>query len=410
MTNRTKNGGDVAVNKHMILGLWVSLLMAYGYCAQADTPVGRAWEEVQVVGSVNPFPRDTFAACTVEDEEEGYIFGGGEDLVNFPIGDEQGNFAFFDNDLYHWEVVSNGNLRFEKMPVISLESPSARGFPEIVCTEDAVYLYGGVNDQFNSVDDPFWKYDTETRQWTQLDPIPVQTPNAQPTAGFGELNGVAMQVVDEDEIILFGGIYSFLDFSTFTIVLDTIDQTWRYDIGSDTWTDISSTSADAPEPKHIARSGLVEYDDDEYVLVYGGEQVIFSSMGPGFPIDTETHLINVESGETIRRASGPAQNYTTFACNEEFCLLSGGDVAGTTCPDGSPQKVTNDTYLYHVKENNWQLLELGNMPAPAKRARSVSAGNYVYKFGGFDIVCSTEGDTQPLQEDKIYRIRFDEDD
>ena len=201
-----------------------------------------------------------------------------------------------------------------------------------------------------------------------------------------------------------------MDFSTPTIVLDTIDQTWRYDVKFGTWTDISSTSADAPEPKHIARSGLVEYDDDKYMLVYGGEQVIFSNMGPGFPIDTETHLINIESGETIRRATGPAQNYTTFACNEEFCLLSGGDVPGTTCPDDSPQKVTNDTFSYDVDKNDWKRLEPGNMPAPAKRARSVLADDYVYKFGGFNIVCNADGDTQPLQEEKIYRIRLDDDD
>ncbi len=370
---------------------------------EESTPavVGDSWEELAVdpTGD-NPFPLDTFAVCTTK-KDGGFIFGGGEDLVNFPVGDSQGNFAIFTNELYSWKVLEDPvRIKFEKLPAPAGQpAPSRRGFPEITCTKKTVYLYGGVDNQFNTVDDPFWKYDVDSGQWTALPSIPV---SPDPAAAPGQLNGVTMQLW-KGTITLFGGVFADLNTFTFTSVNDI----WEYDIADQTWTNVPLPGTpDDPKEKHIVRSSLVE-DGDTRMLLYGGEQAF------PFPIDNELHLLNLKSGEITKRASGPLQNYEAFACNENRCILAGGDIAGSLCGD-SQQKVTNATHLYEVESDTWQLLELDNMPAPSKRSRGVWVDGYFYKFGGFDIGCFSDPETgeivsKPIREEKLYRLRLDED-
>ncbi len=368
----------------------------FGLCcasALADPPavVGSSWEEVPIDATgANPFPLDTFALCSTK-RESGFLFGGGEDFLVFP---NQFPFADFTNNLYSWRVLEDP-LRIKFKLISSGRGPSERGFPEIVCTRGKVFVFGGVDEEFTTVLDSFWQYDVRADQWTFLSGI---APSPSPK------NGVTMQL-KRGRIFLFGGILS----APFQGIFETSDEIWRFSIKRQKWTLMAPSGApDTPKSKHLARSGIVELSDTQ-MLIFGGERFEPTPENPfNFPIDVEVHLMDLRSGDLVRLADGPQQNYEAFACNENRCLVFGGDTPGS-CGD-TPQNVTDATWLFEVATNSWQELELGNTPDPAKRSRGAWADGFFYNFGGFNVVC-TDPDTgtfQKVSETRVHRLRLDE--
>ncbi len=367
-----------------------------GLCSdsvQADLPaqVGSSWEEVPIDASgANPFPLDTFALCSTR-RESGFLFGGGEDFLVFP---NQFPFADFTNNLYSWRVLDDP-LRIKFELISSGRGPSERGFPEIVCTEDKVFVFGGVDELFTTVVDSFWEYDMNADQWTFLSGI---SPSPSPK------NGVTMQL-RKGEIFLFGGILS----APFLGIFEMSDEMWKFDTKNHSWTFMTppGTSED-PKPKHLARSGIVELSDAQ-MLIFGGERFEPTPENPfNFPIDVEVHLMNLKSGDLVRLADGPQQNYEAFACNENRCLMFGGDIPGAC--GSTPQNVTDDTWLFEVATNSWEQLELANAPNPAKRSRGAWVDGFFYNFGGFDVICvdPDTGTIQKVSETRVHRLRLDE--
>ena len=365
----------------------VALMLLIAVTVIAGPPkVGRNWDDMPIevaAGSSAPFPTGSFTAAAATNGKAGWMFGGViDDFTESPV---------YINRLFRIDPTGS-QVRFTQITTAGT-SPTARAFPAMAVTrsgnQENVYVFGGGTFPFNiplANDDAFWKYNSANNTWTDL------TATGGPIPRMG-----ATLVAHEGSLFLFGGI-SF-DFSIEFFVLH--NDLWRFDIASQTWTQLSD--GEGPAARHMGMGAIVENDK---LLIYGGERVEVEfepEFSIDFPIDTSTWIWDIEEGGWTQLADGPARNYGAVGNNGESMIMFGGDAAGGVSCSGSPfnQNTTNDLYTFSP-ESGWQSALAVLPPAPVKRTAGFVLHNYFYTFGGFDFTCE---DGQ-IWNTKVHRLQF----
>ena len=368
-----------------LVSLGMTLLIALAVIAGPPN-VGETWDDMPIIvaaGSANPFPTGSFTAAAAKNGKSGWMFGGVvADFTEFPI---------YNNRLFRIDPTGS-TVKFTQVGTAG-SSPTARAFASMAVTrsgnQENVFVFGGGTFPFNiplANGDAFWMYNSANNTWTDL------TATGGPIARMG-----ATLVAHEDSLYLFGGI-SF-DFSIEFFVLH--NDLWRFDIPSQTWTQLSD--GEGPAARHMAMGATVANDQ---LLIYGGERMefeFFPEFSISFPIDTSTWIWDIENGGWTQLADGPARNYGASGNNGDAMIMFGGDAAGGVTCAGSPfsQNTTNDLYTFSV-ETGWQPTFAFFPPAPVKRTAGFVLHNNFYTLGGFDFTCE---DGQ-VWNSKVHRLKF----
>ncbi|MFZ0281607.1 MAG: kelch repeat-containing protein, partial [Bacteroidales bacterium] len=158
-----------------------------------------------------------------------------------------------------WIFDGSSNTWTQKTPA---SSPIARFDHRMVWMGgDKVMLFGGGNSYSDRRNDT-WIFDLSDNSWTQMSPT---------TSPSGRRLH-AMSRIGNGKAILFGGETGSLYCDPFTSLNNTNGETWIYDLGTNTWTQLNLAS------KPEARSGsAMAFLGGSKAMLYGGNSVNCSS-------------------------------------------------------------------------------------------------------------------------------------
>ena len=174
-------------------------------------------------------------ASMVRDEQSGkMILYGGTDMDK----------AF--DETWSYDPVANTWTNLEPAgPIPPGRSDAGMAYDPVSGT---VILFGGVDGEFNCLADT-WAYDPESNAWSKL----------QTTVAPDARSGIGMAYDPHSErIILFGGVDS---------QLVCYSDTWAFDAGSGTWTQLSPPGE---IPMARGRAALVYAADIDMLVLFGG--------------------------------------------------------------------------------------------------------------------------------------------
>ena len=190
---------------------------------------------------------------------------------------------------------------------------------------DRSILFGGYGHPYS---DETWAYDVDTDTWTQMDP-----PTSPPPRNFH----VMAYDPGGDRVIMFGGGNGAAAY----------DDTWAYDFNTDTWTELAPTNSPGPHDF----SAMVYDPDDRRMILFGGTvgdrgEALGDTWAFDYGSNTWTDL-SPPSGPSSRawHAMAYAPDYGGV-----IVLFGGGPTDSEPWAEG--------TWIFDPDDNIWCLLPL----------------------------------------------------
>ena len=249
------------------------------------------WKVIATTGS-EPSARGVHGAVRVGNRM--YVFGGFLERDNQPPSTVPDFYEFY-NDLYYLDT--EANVWTALTPSGPL--PGVRAFHRLMVDEsdpDGIYLFGGTKYLNSSTPLPLtygdvWRYDIGDNAWTELTPnlsnCPTPPALCVPSARLGMAGAM-----HEGKIYIFGG----LEVSLQPFSLASRGDTWRFDVATQTWTQLAPTG-DVPSPRHFVASS--NYGQNKMVT-YAGQ----TPPGPAWS------TMAASTRSTSRRTFGSASSTT----------------------------------------------------------------------------------------------------
>jgi hypothetical protein len=180
--------------------------------------------------------------------------------------------------------------------------------------EGVVVLFGGSNS-YGTMNDT-WIYNVSTNTWVEKHPDPFPSDRGESGMAYDRENGV---------VVLFGGVGAHNG---------DINDTWTYNVSTDTWTNMNPSDAPCPRVTTIAYDGI----NDEMVLVAGRTE----GSGAGTWRDVWTYNLNKniwtqQKSLPIHGGTYVARNGIASDCDNGVIIIFGGE--------GSASK----TFVYSLK-------------------------------------------------------------
>lgn len=301
-----------------------------------------------------------------------YLFGGVKD--DFRAGTND-----FLNDLHRYDVHANRWARL--VPAGDVPSPRAFSGGVAMPQRGWMVVFGGARysadlSDFTPLGD-VWAYDARAGRWEALAGVapgdaPAPSPRAWPTVWRAG-----------DQLYVFGGVEA---------GFRTLNDLWRFDVSTRTWTQLSPHGAPgSPPPRY---SGAVTGEPWRgQVALYGGE----ATTGQGgfvFLRDTWTLDLRTLAWRQVTPAPGedvdPPQNHGADALLGNGLLLAGGDQPGGTTGCGAQfnQNPTNALWRLDLNTAAWRrLAPQGDAFPRIKRTSAATVMGEMYVFSGFGFAC-----------------------
>jgi len=188
-----------------------------------------------------------------------------------------------------------------------------------------------------------WAFDLNAKTWTLFNPV-----NPQPNIRYGT---AAVFDPKTKELVTFAG---FTDAGRF-------DDTWRFNVNSGTWRDVSPATHPEKRCLHTASYDALKHR----MIIYGGQTN--GPRGDIWALDLATN-----AWKDLTPATSPAGRWfptNIFDAANNRVIIFGGNL-------GSSQ--SNETWAFNLTNNSWQQLSpSGTMPA----AREGAAAIYIRKEG-----------------------------
>jgi hypothetical protein len=189
--------------------------------------------------------------------------------------------------------------------------------------ENAVVLFGGFGDDGTETDDT-WKFDCDTREWTDLSPA------TSPLARYGHV-----MVYDEaiNKIVMTSGN---------TMSQGHQDDTWAFDAATSNWTELTPTGT----PDRLKWPSMTYDSVNQKCILFGGQ------IGD-YAVD-RTWVYDALANTWTRRYPDvvPASRINiglAFDSENDVTILFGGATVEITAYD--------DTWTYSYDSNNWTKME-----------------------------------------------------
>lgn len=330
--------------------------------------------------------------------------------------------------------------------------PSERSAPSVGTLDGAVYLFGGVHDDFRTAVytfyDDLYRFDPRTSSWTAAGP-PASAPHRRPAArAFAGAAGHS----ERNQLYVFGGTRYSADFSRFATFGDLwvydvstdrwdevdpdtpgpaarsgpavwihrdqlyvfggvtesfamLNDLWVYDIRSNRWTElVADGAAGAPSGRHVAMTGQQAVANR--LVVYGGEG--FDPMS-GFTIPNDTWAFDLAQGTWTEATPAvgniaPERNYGAAAVVGANLYLHGGDVPGGSggCGAPFPQNTTDEIWRFNVGSQTWTPLSPDGPVPHLKRHAAAVVAETMYVFAGYDFVCAAGRGPGQVWSTEVY--------
>jgi len=266
--------------------------------------------------------------------------------------------TYFSNEIWTFD-------RSENRMTLSTPSnpkPSDRTFHGAVSISDnKMLIWGGgtiVNDVTFLPNNEMWVYNRNQNSWNQRNP---QGP-IQPSGRLG--HGMASK---GNKVYVFGGIVP----TSSGECCDFLNDMYEYNIDTNRWKQLFP-SGTIPSPR--GHMGFVRVDND--IWLQGGE-------GAGFSVEKGLWKYNIDKNQwrliNEEVPNDPSQResqlFNFLGNNKLICF--GGDTEGPNF-----YNLRNDTQIYRIVQDQWNLKTSTLNPPAAKRMPSVSFGDQVWFFGG----------------------------
>ena len=198
-----------------------------------------------------------------------------------------------------------------------------------VWNDQKVVLFGGYN--YNTAFGDTWVYDSFTESWTQK--TPSKSPNARYFHAMSSIYG-------NSDVLLFGGTNNNNNY---------FNDTWVYDIGTDTWTKVNTPSA----PSHRRSHAMTFIWGTSKVILYGGAGYTSSDKWYN---DTWIFDYSNKTWTELNLTNGPGRRI-----NHEMATIWGTDkvvlYGGQDC-----YNAFRETWIFDLSENNWTKQEPKKIP------------------------------------------------
>ena len=155
-----------------------------------------------------------------------------------------------DNETWTYDFNTN---TWTKMEPTTRPSPRTHSAMAYDAESDRVILYGGTRPAGDNGET--WAYDFNTDTWTSMEPTTRPSPR----------HSVAMAYdAESDRIVLFGGHLPSRFSDEFS------DETWAYDFNTNTWTSMEPPT----QPLKLAAHNLAYDAESDRVVLFGGDDPV----------------------------------------------------------------------------------------------------------------------------------------
>jgi N-acetylneuraminic acid mutarotase len=314
-----------------------------------------------------------------------YIFGGVHD--DFRTG-----VAMFYNDLHRFNTASMAMEELHPDGIAPLPRAFAAGVADPA--RKRLYVFGGATYQANFVGfyahDDLQAYDVEQNRWRRLGRL---------TGGPQGRSRPSMWL-DGHKLYVFGGV---------TSALETLNDLWRFDLDSETWTRlIANGAAGSPPTRHEALNG--QYPVSGKLTIYSGEHIdpsdpaFFSIPGDTWSYDIATNTWTDRTPAAPNNVD-PARNYGSAAVIGNAMYMHGGDIPGGSqgCGAPFPQNPSDELWRLDLTTYAWSKLSPGGDPlVPLKRSVATVVDGTMYVLAGFDFDCEELTSPGQIWNSRIY--------
>ncbi|MFW9974894.1 MAG: kelch repeat-containing protein, partial [Candidatus Thorarchaeota archaeon] len=234
------------------------------------------------------------------------------------------------------EKNANRDVQKEMAVLVADEMPPRMSADLVYDSEsDKVIFFGGSTRTLVPEYDDTWSYDFNSNTWKNMQPTVHP-----PATDFHQMAYHSGQ----DKIVLFGG-----HVSGTSIQLRNHDETWVYDCNSNTWTNMNPVLKPPP-----FCGGTMAYDSEsDLIVLFGG----YGDTGaPGGNIYSVTWTYNLTSNTwtDVTSSSQPyKRSWATMAYDSESDLIVFFGGVNWTGYSDEIVTVFNDTWTYDVDTNTW---------------------------------------------------------
>lgn len=288
--------------------------------AVIDTGHAQNWLQLTPASGNAPGPRSNAAAIYDSLNHRLVIFGGKSASGNL-------------NDVWAFDLRNNS---WSELTPASGSAPAPRFTANGIynpAAQQMIIWSGQGSTFFNDV----WAFDLTTRTWTQFNP-----PDPKPNTRYG-----VASIFDPkaNEMVAFAG---FTDAGRF-------DDTWRFNLASATWQEISLATHPERRCLHSASYDALEHR----MIIYGGQ-----TSGPRGDI-WAFDLTNNTWADLTPPTSPAGRWFSTniYDAASHRAIIFGGGLGG-----GS---VTNEVWAFDLAQNSWQQIAASGTP-PAAREGAVA--------------------------------------
>ena len=228
--------------------------------------------------------------------------------------------------------------------------------------QDKVVLFGGhvsgaADDWLNN--NETWTYDYNTNTWTDMDPV-----EAPPAIAGGSM----VYDGESDLVVLFAG--STNDW----IDEGMISETWTYDLGTNTWTNV--TTSVQPSPRSWP---AMAYDSEsDYIVLHGGWSIVDSVWT--INSDTWTYDTNTNTWTEITDVGPTIVGELAYDSKSDLLVFWGGPADMSELVED----LRSETWTYDTNTETW--VEMVNEVKPPPRSRGEviydSESDKILLFGG----------------------------
>lgn len=303
-----------ALGKHVYLfsGVFDSITadphVCYNDLYRFDTKSDQ-WRRLTPIGPLPP-ARAYAASASHPASDRVFVFGGA--FYSSPF---YADFSVYD-DLWAYEAKRN---RWSQINANNA-GPSARSRPAAWMVGNNLYIFGGINAYFGTMND-LWVYSLDSNSWSELIPDGAA---GSPPSRHEAMSGTRVQ---NGELLIYGG--ETVD-ETFTFV--TLNDTWAYNLANNTWENLTPAAAfNIDPPRNLAGAGVLEGN----LYIQGGDMPGGESGESGFAQNVSSDLWKFEYGTwlevTCPGESGPRlKRHRGVEVGNELFLFSGYDFVNQT--------------------------------------------------------------------------------
>jgi hypothetical protein len=245
-------------------------------------------------------------------------------------------------------------------------------------------VYGGITYEgfFENIQlkGDFWSWDYLGRFWEQITPEPNTTtpgPRVEHSAVF--LNG---------QMFLFGGVVN--EF------FSDSNELWSYNPSTNLWTLLTvEGDPNSPSPRHAYQ--LIGSELDQKIFLYGGEGLVgfeFIQLNDTWVYDLATNTWTDITPPAACNILPPKNSYRGTTLVAEKIVSYGGEgpngiTPNDSCPAPFPQDPSDQTWYFDTRPSFriWTQVFPVHTPPKMKRHTAEHVGSCVFLIGGWNFEC-----------------------